>query len=243
MDSKIGLAIARLERIKLFLEGWQHTGSISNIERNVVLSQLASLYDELSCADTATVQRQEVKKAEQPAVAVPVEVEQLVVEEEIVEQPPKLTVEKVAEQPVAREPIVEEEEIEPVPVKVKPAVKPDRAKEAAAQTEQPVAVRLGESFNDTRKFLYENLGNSNEIGGASQPRINDINRAIGINDRFLFIKELFNGNQELFNKTIARLNDSESLDDALVYIHHNFSWDDSSPAVKQLLLLLYRRFV
>jgi len=44
--------------------------------------------------------------------------------------------------------------------------------------------------------------------------VNDLSSAIGINDRFLFVRELFNGNQDLYNNTINNLNEVASIDEA-----------------------------
>jgi hypothetical protein len=49
--------------------------------------------------------------------------------------------------------------------------------------------------------------------GKMRP-INNLSEAIGLNDRFLFIRELFNGNQELYNNTIADLNKAATIDEA-----------------------------
>lgn len=49
--------------------------------------------------------------------------------------------------------------------------------------------------------------------GKMRP-IHNLNEAIGINDRFLFIRELFNGNHELYNNTIENLNKAGTIDEA-----------------------------
>lgn len=44
--------------------------------------------------------------------------------------------------------------------------------------------------------------------------VNSLTEAIGINDRFLFVRELFNGNQELYKLTIENLNNAGTIDEA-----------------------------
>lgn len=44
--------------------------------------------------------------------------------------------------------------------------------------------------------------------------VHNLSEAIGINDRFLFVRELFNGNQDLYNNTIENLNKASTIDEA-----------------------------
>ncbi len=49
--------------------------------------------------------------------------------------------------------------------------------------------------------------------GKMKP-IQNLSEAIGINDRFLYVRELFNGNQQLYNNTIENLNKAGTIDEA-----------------------------
>jgi len=73
--------------------------------------------------------------------------------------------------------------------------------------------------------------------------IKDINSAIGLNDKFLFIRELFNNNSENFTKSIDKLNNFENLDQAMQFINNEFHWDAENPAFNKLLELVYRRYI
>jgi hypothetical protein len=68
-------------------------------------------------------------------------------------------------------------------------------------------------------------------------------RAIGINDKFRFIKELFGGDSDVYNETIKRLDTIGSLVSAISYIEAHFSWDKNSDSVKQLISLIRRRYM
>ena len=62
-------------------------------------------------------------------------------------------------------------------------------------------------------------------------------------DRFLFVRELFSGDSESFNKTIHIINNAANFNEAFNYIHNTYSWDlDAEPAQK-LLDLVRRRFI
>ncbi len=72
--------------------------------------------------------------------------------------------------------------------------------------------------------------------------VTDIRHAISLGDRFLFQRELFGGKGELMQKTIDKLNDLNSLGEALSYIHDNFSWDKDSSTYELFVNVLRRRF-
>jgi hypothetical protein len=70
----------------------------------------------------------------------------------------------------------------------------------------------------------------------------DVRQAISLGDRFLFQRELFAGNGELMQKTLAEINGLVDMDEALDYIRENFDWDMESTAVKLFENVLKRRF-
>ena len=74
--------------------------------------------------------------------------------------------------------------------------------------------------------------------------INDMKEAIGINDKFLLINELFKGNQHHYNQALHFLNNAESADEAMGMFSRMFSelkWSDDSKAVDKLRSLIERR--
>jgi hypothetical protein len=69
-----------------------------------------------------------------------------------------------------------------------------------------------------------------------------LNEAIGINDKFLFVREIFNGNHESYHQAISKLESVGTLSDALVIIMSYTGENSSNEAVKQLLDLIKRKF-
>lgn len=104
---------------------------------------------------------------------------------------------------------------------------------------------LGEMYQGKRKFRNEVLGaGKRDMASVIQNKpIADLTKAIGINDKFLFTKELFNGNAELYSKSIKQLNSFDNINDALIYIQENFSWDDHNEAANQLIELVRRKLL
>ena len=73
--------------------------------------------------------------------------------------------------------------------------------------------------------------------------ITNIADAIGINDKFIFIKELFNGNENKYNETIEVLNNATNFNDAYNYLMGNFNWDMDNSLVQILLELIRRKLI
>ncbi len=76
-------------------------------------------------------------------------------------------------------------------------------------------------------------------------RINDLREAIGINDKFLFINELFNGDLERYNKVIDELNGFSGLSGAQTYLTElqvQYQWTENGSAYQKLNVLLVRKF-
>ena len=78
-----------------------------------------------------------------------------------------------------------------------------------------------------------------------QNPVRDLKAAIGINDKFLFVNELFAGSMEKYNKSIENLNDLKTLNGAMIYLNElkiELQWNSSNEAYQKLKELVSRRF-
>jgi hypothetical protein len=79
-----------------------------------------------------------------------------------------------------------------------------------------------------------------------QNRVNDLKHAIGINEKFLFINELFEGSLNEYNNAISQINSLTSKDEADKYIESElklkYNWNDASKAHSIFIQLIERRF-
>lgn len=75
----------------------------------------------------------------------------------------------------------------------------------------------------------------------------DLVKAIGINEKFLFISQLFNNNHQAYQQAIDKLNNSKTFADAYMYfdkeVVSQFHSDKTSDVYKQFIDLLQRRFI
>ena len=75
--------------------------------------------------------------------------------------------------------------------------------------------------------------------------VNSLRSAIGINDKFLFVNELFGGSMEKYNRSIENLDDVKTLNGALIYLNElriELQWNSNNEAYKKLLELVHRKF-
>jgi len=73
----------------------------------------------------------------------------------------------------------------------------------------------------------------------------DLRTTIGINDKFLFINELFEGNMRIYDEAIQQLNTSTTMAQAdmlLLDLKIAYNWDSESPTVKKFVELVRRKF-
>ncbi len=97
---------------------------------------------------------------------------------------------------------------------------------------------VNERFSaDEEKTVAKNLENKH---------VNSIMEAISVNHRYMFTKELFDGNREAFTKAIDQMDKQDSFDDAVEILVQSYAnklgWDMNSDEVKELLKVIFRRF-
>jgi outer membrane biosynthesis protein TonB len=78
--------------------------------------------------------------------------------------------------------------------------------------------------------------------------ISSLKEAIGVNEKFLFINELFGGNIQVYNETIARLNSFKDMSEAFSYLNELnelLGWDEqrSAQTIEKLANFVQRRYM
>jgi hypothetical protein len=98
-----------------------------------------------------------------------------------------------------------------------------------------------ESLNDRLKETKIELSQS-----LTSAPIKDLKKAIGVNDRFLFINELFRGDEAMYERSIKTIQNFSIFAEAEFWIRRELKlkigWKDSDPVVKQFDQLVKRRF-
>ncbi len=101
--------------------------------------------------------------------------------------------------------------------------------------------RLGDSFlkgksvndliTDQQKLEYR----------LSNRPVSSIQAAIGINDRFQYIRELFDGDTQKFLETVKAVDSMSDIKEAVDYLRNNFRWKKNETSLK-FVNLVKRRF-
>lgn len=126
---------------------------------------------------------------------------------------------------------------------IPPEVKEEEA--LSSQVDKPNAeskkTHAGQSH---KKFsLQTEPGFTDQLGNNP---LKDLKEAIGLNERFLFSNELFNGNMEAFNRALNELNHLQGRADAERLINEQLAekhkWNPEDEAVERFILLVKRRF-
>jgi hypothetical protein len=99
------------------------------------------------------------------------------------------------------------------------------------------------SLND---FLTEKKEDQSLGTKFQQSFIPDLTKAIAINEKFSFIRELFHNSGVDFSNAIQKLNDCDNLEAAFVLmaeLKHQYLWDTTSTSYLSLCDLVRRRFL
>ncbi len=123
-----------------------------------------------------------------------------------------------------------EEKVKQEPVAEKRASEPEKKTQAA-----PI---VADKFGHIPDHYKENPEVNHVPKHLKGKHVANLSEAIGINDRFLFIREIFDGNKDIYTQAISRLDNVENLDDAVAIIMRYTGEKPENEAVTQLLDLV-----
>lgn len=123
---------------------------------------------------------------------------------------------------------------------LKPEVPATRETRPAKEVNRVLAT-TNESVND--KLKEERV----EVMTALQDApVRDLKKAIGVNDRYLFVNELFRGDENMYERSVKTINGFNIYPEAQYWIQRELkvklSWPDNSDTVKLFDQLIKRRF-
>lgn len=188
-------------------------------------SAILALYD-----DEEEETEEEVAPAEEETNAV----------EEATDDEPEEVVIDMTEPIVEVEPEEVAEGAEPAPA-VEPVAEPAAAEEGE---EQPVKVVLGEVLGADQTTLADRIAADAPADVASVANAQkSLVEMIGLNDKFILLRDLFHNNHDYYEAAIDQLDEFESIDEAMLFIHDNFQWNPNSEGAKLLVELLSNKLL
>ncbi|HEY1113877.1 MAG TPA: hypothetical protein VGE66_09955 [Chitinophagaceae bacterium] len=167
-------------------------------------------------------------------------------EEEKTEEEPKRE-EYILRKPFVEEPATKEEERKTAP-------HPQAFLPFDAAEETPTLMRhnsekdLNEVIGEQKESLNDRLKQEKtEVAHVLKDTpIKDLRKGIGINDKFLFVNELFRGDEAMYERSIKTINGFHILPEAEYWINRELKfklgWNDNKDTVQHFYHLVRRRF-
>lgn len=216
-------AIANLGEIEDLLKSFREQDSVPTIEIDLAMQKARNLYEILLLLR----QTKESKKVSSPESDVPFQKT----------EPSSGHSSKSNKTSMARQK-PEEVKGEKTSVRIAEDNTPEFKRKSLDELQESLSGQtlLHESFHQDIK--YQDL--SSKIQGKP---ITDLFSAIGINERFLYIRELFNNDAKKYDKTLEVINGASHFDDAYNFMIREFTWDMDSEIVQSLLDLVRRKFI
>ena len=117
-----------------------------------------------------------------------------------------------------------------------------------AQQQPKVMYELNQSLQPEEPSVNDKLKpQQTETANQLQNEpVKDLRKAIGINDKYTFIRELFRNDEASYERSIKTINGFHILPEAEYWIQremkYKLGWDDTNPTVKAFYQLVKRRF-
>jgi hypothetical protein len=203
-----------LDFLKLLVDRFHKHEKVAGLELDIALLKAQDIYEHLLKMKLTPADGAESRvEADEPQSAMPEE---------------KKTVAAPKEQPEKKE--------EPTPeAKAKPEP-PKPGKEILAEKIRPA------DYHPINETLAQQKKTTVDVAGKWQTApLENIASGIGLNDRFLYIRELFQGDGALYDAAVKQLDAAESLDHALSFIDKHFGWNKDEETVQKFFGLVYRR--
>jgi chemotaxis protein histidine kinase CheA len=131
-----------------------------------------------------------------------------------------------------------------IPVDQEKKTEPKQSAEKKEEKENRV---LGEKLIKEKASFNEQIGKDQKTANSkrsfSSPPVTDLKKAMGINDRFFFQRELFGGSAEVMNQTLEQLNQMQGINEAQNFLLTNFNWNPENEALLSFMELVERRYL
>jgi len=124
--------------------------------------------------------------------------------------------------------------------------KPKVVADLFGTSQQTIADKYKSETKSLNDKIQKNKGEKSLGHRLQRNPIKDLKTAIGINEKFLFINELFKGNMKEYNETIISLNNCNEYNDALKILSslaEKYDWEDEMVAYLTLKDFVERKFL
>ena len=216
-------AMANLSDIMVLLNNLIEKDAVSAIEIDLALQKTRNLYEVLLMLRPEEAKQHGADKANKAAVQ---------------------RVSRAAEpKPAAREADDDTDELLEIshekPFEQEPSASiPGKRKEEKRNLSEPLKGKalLGESLH--QGVQYQDLSTH-----LHAKPVTDLAKAIGINEKYLYIRELFGNDARKFEEAIKIINSAPNFNEAFNYMIREYTWDMDSELVQRLLEIVRRKYI
>lgn len=214
LQNTVGQGEAEAMPIDLDIDDLPETEEVAPVvEETVVVEDDLPFYDDLTDGPVA-----EEPVSEEPVVEEPI-AEEPIAEEPVVEEP-------VIEVPVAEEPVVEDDD-DDLPI----FADPEPVQEAVPAPQKPKTAVI-DAMTDRQAWRTDMPGTA----------VKDIRSAISLNDRILFINNLFGQDPMKFQDALTKINQMASLEEVVEYVEtEQPGWNLESDTVYRFMMAVRRK--
>ena len=129
------------------------------------------------------------------------------------------------------------------PIKEVPTLTHQIPQEARRELNEVIAGESSRSLNDKWKEQQKEKEVSTRL---TETPIRDLRKAVGINDRYLFISELFRGDETMYERSIKTINNFSIFQEAYYWMERELklklAWDQEKHSTQLFYQLVKRRF-
>lgn len=142
------------------------------------------------------------------------------------------------------EPVLNSIPLEEEPVPVQEVQVGEEVKAAVEEAAKPVFQSPAAKGNLDSKALKSHFSAQSYKG--MKGILGELSDSLALNQRFMFIKELFDGNADLLKHALKSIDQAGSFDSAIDLINSRYvselDWETDSEAVREFLMLVYRKY-
>jgi hypothetical protein len=251
MDKNEAIKILKedIQDIYSIVNRFENTNKLHPLDIDLALSKVRNLYElflkfntqetytpEYQKEEISTITKQEVPETKSEPIESVKQIETPPIESPKKEEPKKVVV-----------------EIKPEVKNTETTTEPDfiietpQKKEVIKETKTQTGSEIMADKFQSKKFVHDTIaknGSKNDVSSKLQSKpIKDITTAIGLNDKFIFIRELFKGDKDHYNETIQVLNNFDTYQNALQFLNENFDWDKEDENFIRLTELVRRKYM
>lgn len=231
---------------------------LHELDKDLLLQKTRELYDNIHQLETSgkeEIFKEEISviEVEEPIKEPIEEIAEVKIEEKVIELKPEIPeVEVKKEEPKKFEnEVLDIEENEDVIIEENPAeevelIVPTEENQSPPEKDEASAIDLFSVSKETISDKFVVKDEKNLADKLQQNNLTDLRAAIGINEKFLFINELFNGDMGRYNKILDELNSMQSktgLDTYLMELKIEKQWNEDMEAYVKFKELVDRKFV